>query len=415
MNLYLGIILLALLTGFVLGVLSGYLDLKALSTELPQEFEEYYDGKKYRTSQEYTRTKLGFGFIASSFNLIVTIVFILAGGFNYLDRFVRHFHFSELITGLLYFGLLFIIWDLISTPFSLYGHFVIEEKYGFNKLTPRIFILDKLKSYVLVILFGSLLLGAVLYFFEVFGDIAWLLAWLVTTAFTVLLQPLYIHFIAPWFNKFTPLSEGELWDAIRAYLKKVNFPIAGVFVMDASKRSTHSNAYFTGFGKFRRIVLFDTLISKHSNAEIVAILAHEVGHSKKKHILKGLIVSILHSGVIFYLLSIFIKNSGLFDAFKMEQMSLYAGLILSMLLYSPVELLLSFVLNYFSRKHEFAADHFAGTTMGDPNPMITGLKRLSADNLGNLTPHPLTVILRYDHPPVLQRILALRNINPEAT
>ncbi len=269
--------------------------------------------------------------------------------------------------------------------------------------------MDLLKGLGLSAVIGGTVLSVVLWFFEYAGEYAWLYCWIATTLFTIFMQFIAPTWIMPLFNKFIPLEDGELRNAILSYADSVNFPLKNVFVMDGSKRSTKSNAFFTGFGKNKRIALFDTLIEKHTVGELVAVLAHEIGHYKKKHILQGMIISILHMGVVFYLLSIFLTHKGLFDAFYMEEMSIYAGLIFFGMLYSPIEMILSIFMQIFSRKNEYEADRFAAQTTAQPESMINALKKLSADNLSNLTPHPLYVFFNYSHPPTLERIRAIKN------
>ncbi len=410
MNPYLIIILTALIGEFLLHCIARYLNLKALSPDLPTEFVGFYEEEKYHQSQEYARAKAKFAYVSSSFDLIVIVGFILMGGFNYVDGLARGWTSMPIFAGLAFFGVLYVIRDILSTPFALYETFVIEEKFGFNKTTAKTFLVDKIKSYILVAVLGVVLLGAILYFFEETGDWGWLYAWGLVSIFIVIAPSLFITLIAPLFNKFTPLPDGALKAAIKKYSERVKFPLTEISVMDGSKRSGHSNAYFSGFGRKKRIVLFDTLIEKHSVEELVAILAHEVGHYKKRHIAKGVIVSIAHTGVLFFLLSLFIENRGLFDAFRVEQISIYAGLVFFSILYSPIELALSIAMNVVSRRHEYEADTFAAGTIGSSEPLVNALKTLSVSNLGNLTPDKLTVILNYSHPPILQRIEALREL-----
>ena len=410
MNIYLLIILSALIGEFLLRTLVRVLNLKALDPGLPNEFQGYYDEEKYARSQEYTRVNTRFAFFTTSFDLIVILVFILFGGFNFVDQIIRGFGLSTLPSGLAFFGILFFASDLISTPFSLYQNFVIEENFGFNKMTVKTFILDKLKGYLLTLALGGVFLTAILFFFEKTGEYGWLYAWGIIGLFMILIQPLFTLVIAPMFNKFTPLEKGELRTAIENYAQKVGFPLSRIDVMDGSKRSAKSNAYFSGFGKQKRIALFDTLLEKHSNDEMVAILAHEVGHYKKHHIKVGILISILHTGLLFWLLSIFINNPGLFEAFQMKEISVYGGLTFFMILYSPVELVLSVIMNSVSRRNEFQADAYSAKTTEKSEHLISGLKNLSVSNLGNLTPHSLSVLLDHSHPPVLERITALKKI-----
>jgi len=411
MNIYGQVILFTLLISFILDIITEILNLRALKDELPEEFTDVYDAEKYRKSQQYTRTRTQFGMISSVFSLIITLVFWFAGGFNWLDILIREFGYGEITTGLLYMGALLIARSLLSLPFSIYSTFVIEEKFGFNKTTPATFITDLLKGLVLGSIIGGVLLAGILAFFQYAGPQAWLYCWIATTLFTLVMQFIAPTWIMPLFNKFTPLEEGELRSKIMDYAKSVNYPLQNLFVMDGSKRSSKSNAFFTGFGKNKRIALFDTLIENHTTNELVAVLAHEIGHYKKRHILQSMIIGILHMGVTFYLLSIFLSHQGLFDAFYMDNMSVYAGLIFFGMLFSPIEMVLSIFMQIFSRKNEFEADRYAVETTGQPNDMINVLKKLTADNLGNLTPHPFYVFLNYSHPPTLERIRAIRAIN----
>ena len=410
MNIYATIILITIIFSFVLDLISNLLNLKALDPKLPKEFADVFDAKKYRKSQEYTKVNTRFGFITSIFSLILTLVFWFAGGFDYLDTLVRTWNLHFIWTGLLFIAILMFAKSFISLPFSIYQTFVIEEKFGFNKTTVKTFILDIVKGLGLGIALGGPLLAGLLAFFQYSGNYAWLYAWGATTVFSLIVQFIAPTWIMPLFNKFTPLEEGELRQTIMDYAKKVNFSLQNLFVMDGSKRSSKSNAFFTGFGKRKRIALFDTLIEKHTVKELLLVLAHEIGHYKKKHIIKSMVISILHMGIMFYLLSIFMNHKGLFDAFYMQDMSIYTGLIFFGMLYSPVEMILSIFMQIFSRKNEYEADSYAAETTQDSQSMIDALKKLSVDNLSNLTPHPFYVFLNYSHPPVLQRINALKTI-----
>ena len=410
MNIYAIIILATIAVDFVLDLFSNYLNLKSLSKELPDEFDGVYDEETYAKSQEYTKTQTRFGFITGGFDLVVLLGFWFSGGFNWLDEIVRAWGFGELVTGLLYIAVLMVGKSVISLPFSIYSTFVIEERFGFNKTTPKTFVLDLVKGLGLGLLIGMPLLAGILAFFMYTGDLAWLYAWIAITLFSLVMQYVAPTWIMPLFNKFTPLEEGELRTAIEEYTDKVNFPLQGLFVIDGSKRSSKSNAFFTGFGKNKRIALYDTLIENHTNDELVAVLAHEIGHYKKKHIIKGMITSVIQTGAMLFVLSIFLQAEGLFDAFYMEEMSVYAGLIFFGMLYAPIDMILSVFMQISSRKHEYEADEFAATTTGKPEDMIATLKKLSKDNLSNLTPHPFYVFLNYSHPPALQRINAIREI-----
>lgn len=409
MNIFTIIILAAILADFLLGIISNRLNLKALTKKLPDEFQDVYDEDTYARSQEYTRVNTKFGFFIGVFDLMLLLVFWFAGGFNWLDQWARGFDFGVIVTGLIFIGALIVAKMIISMPFSIYSTFVIEERFGFNKTDAKTFVMDRLKGLMLTVLIGAPLLAGIIAFFEFGGTWAWVYAWLAVTAFSLVMQYIAPTWIMPLFNKFEPLEDGELRQAIEEYAGKVDFPLQGIYVIDGSRRSAKSNAFFTGFGKNKRIALYDTLIENHTTEELVAVLAHEIGHYKKKHIVKNMGISILHTGIMFALLSIFLQVPALFDAFFMEQMSVYAGLLFFGLLYSPVETILGIGMQVLSRKHEYEADRFAADTIGNPEEMVNVLKKLSKDNLSNLTPHPFYVFLNYSHPPVLKRVRAIRS------
>ena len=408
MNIFTLIILAAIIIDFTLGVISNRLNLKALSKKLPDEFEGVYDEETYAKSQEYTRVNTKFGFITGTFDLLLLFVYWFAGGFNWLDQWARGFDFGVIGTGMIFIGALIVAKMIISMPFGIYSTFVIEERFGFNKTDAKTFAMDRLKGLMLSILIGGPLLAGIIAFFEFGGAWAWVYAWLAVTTFSLIMQYIAPTLIMPLFNKFELLEDGELRQAIEEYAEKVDFPLQGIYLMDGSKRSSKSNAFFTGFGKNKRIALFDTLIEKHTTEELVAVLAHEIGHYKKNHIVKNMTISILHTGIMFALLSIFLQVPALFDAFFMEEMSVYAGLLFFGLLYSPVETILGVFMQILSRKHEYEADYFAAETIQNSEEMVNVLKKLSKDNLSNLTPHPFYVFLNYSHPPALKRIEAIR-------
>ena len=407
MNPFFFIIFFALLLQYALSVTANLLNLKCLRFEPPEPLEGVYQRDEYRRSQEYTRTNTRFEFVTSTFSLLILLAFWFSGGFNYLDQIVRSWGFTPIVNGLLYIGVLLIGYSLLMLPFSIYSTFVIEGRFGFNRTIPRTFIFDQVKGLGLAVVIGAPLLASVLALFEYAGQYAWLYCWIAVTVFSLVLQYVAPTCIMPLFNKFTPLERGELKDAIINYARSVNFSIKNVFVMDGSKRSSKSNAFFTGFGRNKRIALFDTLIEKHTTPELVAILAHEIGHHKKKHILHGTIIGIIHVGVLFFLLSVFLNSPGLYDAFCMEQHSIYSGILFFGLLYTPLEMLFSIVIQVISRKNEYEADRFAVETIQQPQVLIDALKKLSAGNLSNLTPHGFYVFLNYSHPPLLQRIRAI--------
>ena len=410
MNLWLIFILTVIVVHYLLDTIISLLNLKALSPELPNEFSDTFDQSKYRQSQTYTRVRTKFSLIENSITTVITVFFLLAGGFNLIDQFVRSFDFGSIATGVCYAISIMVLSFFVGLPFNIYSTFVIESRFDFNRTTPGTFILDIIKGLAVSLVIGVPILAAVLWFFENSGSYGWLFCWIGVVAFGFIIQFLAPVLIMPLFNKFTPLGESPLKDKIMAYAKSEQFKISGIFTMDGSKRSTKLNAFFTGFGRFRKIVFFDTLLEKIDDNEIVAVLAHEMGHFKKKHIWKMMAASILQTGLMFYLLSLFINNPGLFDAFGMEHISIYASLFFFAFVYSPISTLLSVSFNVFSRRHEYEADRYAAETSGTPETLISSLKKLSLANLSNLTPHPAMVVYSYSHPPVLARIDALRNL-----
>jgi STE24 endopeptidase len=409
MNLIAIIIMGTICADFILNGLADRLNLKNLRKDLPEAFQGVYDPEQYRKSQAYLKVKTKFGWITAAFNIIVLLVFWFAKGFPLLDQWARSFNLGPILSGLIYMAVLMLLKAVLSLPFSIYATFVIEERFGFNKTTGSTYALDLLKGLMLALVLGTPLLAAILAFFQYAGPNAWWYCWIGVTLYMLVVQFIAPTWIMPLFNKFTPLEEGELKSAILSYASAIDFPLENVYMMDGSRRSTKSNAFFTGFGKHKRIVLFDTLIRQHSVKELVAVLAHEMGHYKKKHIRQGIILGILQTGLMLFLLSRFISYAGLFDAFYMQHISVYAGLIFFAMLYAPIDFFVGLFLQVLSRRNETSADRFAAETTGDPGSMVAVLKKLSVHNLSNLTPHPLYVFLNYSHPPVLKRIQALSN------
>jgi STE24 endopeptidase len=407
-NGYLIFILALIVISYAVDLIADSLNAAQMSPELPAEFRGIYDPEKYATAIRYQKDSFRFEAVSKTFWLIVGVLFILFGGFQWADLFARSWNFGEIITGLIFIGSLSLLRTIVNLPFSVYDTFVLEQKYGFNRTTPKVFIADLFKGLVLSVLLGAPILAAIIWFFHASGPSGWLYAWLAFTAIQLLLTFLAPAVIMPLFNKFDPLPEGELKAEIERFAQRQHFSLQGIFKMDSSRRSTKSNAFFTGFGKFRRLVLFDTLIEKHSRDELVAVLAHEIGHFKRKHIQKMILLSIVTTGVMFYVLGLFLNNPSLFAAFGMNHLSVYASLVFIAFLFSPVMRFLSVFTHLLSRKHEFEADAYAVETYGKPDELISALKKLSIDNMSNLTPHPLKVLLDYTHPPILQRIQALR-------
>ena len=407
MNVYAIIVLCALILDYSLNLVADLLNLRSLDPQAPAELSDVYEAGRYRRSQEYARATTRFGLKSATFDLALVLAFWFGGGFAWLDELVRGFGLGTIATGLVYIGALVSAGGLLALPFQWYSTFVIEERFGFNKTTPKTFWADLAKGLGLGLVLGVPLLAIVLWFFERAGDQAWLGCWLVTTGFSLVVQYVAPTWILPIFNKFRALEAGDLRDAVLAYADKVKFSIEGLFVIDGSRRSTKANAFFTGFGRRRRVALFDTLVAAHETDEVVAVVAHEIGHYKRHHIVQGLILSVLHTGVVLYLLSVFVKHPGLFEAFGVERPSIYTGLVFFGMLYAPIELVLQFLLQLLSRRHELEADRYASDTTGGGESLTAALKRLSADSLSNLTPHPFYVLLHYSHPPLIERVQAL--------
>ena len=408
MNEYAVYVLAALFACYLLEVTADALNLRALSPSPPAPLAHLVDGDRYARSQEYVRAKTTYALLSRTFDLVVLLIFWFAGGFGWLDELVRGLGYGPIVTGLCFLGCLMVAKSVLGLPFSWYYTFGLEERFGFNRTNAKTFWGDRIKGILLGVLLGGPLLGAILLFFEKTGDSAWLWCWGVMTAFTVVLQFVAPTWIFPLFNKFQPLEDGELRDKLLAYAGKVDFPLQDVYVIDGSRRSSKANAFFTGFGKNKRVALFDTLIEKHAPEELVAIVAHEIGHFKRGHIIKGLVLGIVQTGVMFFLLSLILGNTALFEAFHVAEPSTYVGLVIFGLLYAPVDLALSIAMQAFSRKNEFEADGFARETTGEGEKLVSALQNLSTDHLDNLTPHPFYVALHYSHPPLLARVEALR-------
>ena len=407
MNPYQAIILLTLLVRYALSI-GEWVSARRADVELPEEVRDVYDAEKYHKSRDYLNTATGFRVISETFSLVVLLLFWFFGGFNILDQIVRGWGLHPILTGILYIGILSGAGFVLNLPSDIFSTFVIEELFGFNRTKLRVFITDRLKGLALVSLLGIPFLALVLWFFDRMGSSAWIYCWLISIVISFLLQFITPAWILPLFNKYTPLPDGDLKDAIAAYAREVRFAFKEIFVVDSSKRSSKTNAFFTGFGRNKRIALFDTLVKDSTIPEIVAILAHEVGHYKRKHIVAGIFLGFLNSGLIFFLLSLFIGNRGLFDGFYMQDVSNYAGLLFFAMLYEPISFLLSIPFHALSRHNERQADRYAVETIPDREQMVSALKKLYSTNLGNLNPHPLFVILHYSHPPLLERIRAIR-------
>ena len=412
MNTIAVIILAAMVLDGAVNIIADILNLRMLRTELPAPFQGVYDADRYRKSQEYLRVNTRFGWVTLAVNLAAILLFWFLGGFPAVDNWVRSFGWGPVPTGLMYLGILMFLYALLSQPFSIYATFVIEERFGFNRTDRKTYLFDLLKGLGLAVLLGTPVLAGILAFFEYAGGRAWLYGWIVTVLYMLVVQYIAPTWIMPLFNKFEPLEEGELQTAILACAESIQFPLTRIYTMDGSKRSRKSNAFFTGFGKNKRIVLFDTLIRQLTVPELVAVLAHKMGHYKKKHILQGMLLGILQTGFMFFLLSFVISWPGLFEAFHMAHVSVYAGLVFFGMIFAPLDFFIGLWMRIRSRSNEYQADRFSAETTRDPDAMIGALKKLSVQNLSNLLPHPFHVFLNDSPPPVLKRIQAIEAIRP---
>lgn len=401
------IIIAILIINFIVDKVLNALNAKHFNDILPEDLKDVYDDTEYKKSQNYKATNYKFGIITSTFSIVLTLGFLLFDGFEFVDNIARNYSANPIPIALIFFGIIMIGSDILTTPFSYYSTFVIEEKFGFNKTTKKLFFVDKLKGWLMMSIIGGGILALIIWFYQITGTSFWLYAWGLVAIFTLIMNMFYSKLIVPLFNKQTPLEEGSLRDNISKYAQTVGFKLDKIFVIDGSKRSTKANAYFSGFGSEKRVTLYDTLINDLEEDEIVAVLAHEVGHYKKKHIIFNLFSSILLTGLTLYILSLFISNPVLSQALGVETPSFHIGLIAFGLLYSPISEITGLIMNVFSRKFEYQADDYAKNTY-KAEPLITSLKKLSKNSLSNLTPHKAYVFMHYSHPTLLERIMNLR-------
>lgn len=392
-----------LIISFIIDKILETLNEKRFDDEIPEKLKDVYDKKEYKKSQEYKKTKAKFSKITSIFSTTLTLVFFFLDGFNFIDKIVRGQAENPILMALIFFGIILLVSEIIAIPLSYYSTFVIEDKFGFNKSTKKIFWSDKIKGILMSALLGGGILALIIWFYQLTGENFWIYAWVLVALFSLLMNMFYAKLIVPLFNKQSRLEAGVLKTAIEKYAEKVGFTINSIFVIDGSKRSTKANAYFSGFGSQKRITLYDTLINDLETDEIVAVLAHEVGHYKKKHIVFNLISSILLTGLTLFVLSIFINSPLLSEALGVSIPSFHIGLIAFGILYSPISRITGLFMNLMSRKFEYQADKFAKDTF-ESKALITSLKKLSKNSLSNLTPHPAFVFAHYSHPTLLERI-----------
>ena len=407
MNAWGAVILAGLVVQLGLDLVAAALTARRRDDEPPAELRAAYDPGRWRRAREYGRAQARFGMVVETMTFCVTVAFWLGGGFGALDRAVRALGVGPIATGLLFIAAIGLGRAVVGLPFRWWSTFVVEARFGFNRTTPWTFWTDLAKGLLLAAVLGGPLLVAILWLFSVAGPAAWLWCWLAATAFVVVVQFVAPTWIMPLFNRFAPLPDGPLRDAILSYARSVAFPLEGVFVIDGSRRSTKANALFTGFGRHKRVALFDTLVATLDAGEVVAVVAHEIGHYKRGHVLKGLALGIAQSGVLFFVLSLVLRSEAIFRAFRVDTPSVHVGLVVFGLLLAPLELALSIVLRALSRRHEREADAFAATTTGAPARLASALTRLSTDSLSDPTPPRLAVLLHHSHPPIVERIHAL--------
>ena len=400
-------IIFILVTDFIWERVLSLLNIKASKSTIPALLTGLYDEEKYSKQQLYFRTNAKFGWATATFSFLLIFAMYVFGGFAWLDEFVRTLTNNELVTSLLFFGILFFANDLLTTPFQWYDTFVIETRFGFNKVTPKLFVLDKLKGWGLEILIGGILLTVIMLIYQQTPTYFWLIAWSVVTAFSLFMSFFYSELIVPLFNKQTPLAAGELRDAIEKFAHKTDFNLKNIYVIDGSKRSTKANAYFTGWGQKKRIVLYDTLIKELTTDEIVAVLAHEIGHNKHKHTLKSMAVSLPMNLLLFFLLGLILNNNAIAQSVGSTAASFHINMLVFGILYTPISLVLDLGTNILSRRHEYQADNFV-KNHGCAEHLVTALKKISSSALSNLTPHPLYVFVNYSHPTLCQRITTLQ-------
>jgi STE24 endopeptidase len=378
------------------------------SKPLPEELKDIYDEKDYLKSQQYGKIKSKFSIITGSFQFVLILLMFFLGGFSFIDEFAHKLVENQILAVLIFFGILFFISDILSLPFTIYATFVIEEKFGFNKTTPKTFFFDKIKGWLLAIILGGIILGLIVWFYFQTTTLFWIYTWLAVSFFSIFMAMFYSNLIVPLFNKQTPLEDGELKDAVFQFSQKAGFKLDNIFVIDGSKRSTKANAYFSGLGSKKRIVLYDTLIKDMTTDQIVAVLAHEIGHYKLKHTYTSMILSIIQTGAILYILSLFVANSQLSIALGAKAPTFELGLIAFGILFSPISSIIGLIMNKLSRKNEYQADRFAAS-YGLGNELIGSLKKLSVNNLTNLTPHPAYVFVNFSHPTLYERIKAINS------
>ena len=401
-NLIIGLVIFNYLFSTVLDYING----KNWKTEIPPVMKDFYDEDKYLKAKNYSKEKGKVSLISSTLSTLITLLFLIFEGYGWLDNFISLYYDIPFLKSGIFFLVLFILSDFISIPFSCYNTFVIEEKYGFNKTTVKTFVLDKIKGYLLTLMVGGILLFGAIYIVSLLENSFWFWLWLSLSFIMLIVNMFYADLIVPIFNKLTPLEAGSLREKIESYTKKVGYSLKNIYIIDGSKRSTKANAFFSGLGPRKTIALYDTLVEKHTEEELVAVLAHEVGHYKKKHVFTSLFLTISQLGLMCFLLETCLKVGEISQALGGKEMVFHLGLVAFGILYSPIGTILSILMNINSRKNEFEADYYAKTTYNGA-ALELALKKLSVDSLSNLYPHPLYTFIHYSHPPLLKRLSAL--------
>ncbi len=400
------IILLISVLSYVFEQVLDFINLKAQRKDIPDDIASFYDREKYIKSLDYHREQTRFGFITAAFGFSLSILMLVFGGFGMLDTWLRPFFQNDIVLALVFFGILVLASDILTLPFQWHSTFVIEERFGFNKTTVKTFIMDKLKGYVLGALIGGALVTGLIYLIQTIGPTFWIWFGGIAAIFVLLVNMFYTSLFLPLFNKLTPLPDGDLKSAIESFATKINFPLDNIFVMDGSKRSAKANAFFSGIGRKKKIVLYDTLINNHTQEELVAVLAHEVGHFKKKHVVWGYVFSVVQIFFMLFILSLMVFNKNLSLALGGSQQAIHLNLLAFGILFAPISGITGLLMSMYSRKNEFEADAYARDHYNG-KALANALKKLSVDSLSNLYPHPLYVFFHYSHPPLLKRLEAM--------
>jgi len=393
---------------YLFSTVLDFINGKNWRTEIPPVMKDFYHEDKYLKAKNYSKEKGKVSLISSTLSTLITLLFLVFGGYGWLDNFISLYYDIPFLKSGIFFLVLFILSDFISIPFSCYNTFVIEEKYGFNKTTVKTFVLDKIKGYLLTLIIGGVLLFGAIYIVSLLENGFWVWLWVSLSFILLLVNMFYADLIVPIFNKLTPLENGSLREKIESYTKKVGYSLKNIYIIDGSKRSSKANAFFSGLGPRKTIALYDTLVEKHTEEELVAVLAHEVGHYKKKHVITSLFLTIFQLGLMCFLLETCLKVGEISQALGGKEMVFHLGLVAFGILYSPLGTILSILMNINSRKNEFEADHYAKTTYSGA-ALELALKKLSVDSLSNLYPHPFYTFIHYSHPPLLKRLSALND------